>query len=854
MNEEIKKGKKRYFVLAFVFPIIAMFIGYVCNEVFPFGKKSILCSDLYNQYLPFFADLRDTLKNNGSLLYSWNLGLGSNFLALYAYYLASPFNWLLVLVPFQYLIEFMTVLIMLKLGLCGLSFAYYLSKHFNRNDFSISVFSLFYALCGFIGAYNWDIMWLDVVALAPLVILGLEQLVREKKWKLYCVSLALSITFNYYIAMIMCIFLVLYFIVQMLTLPKELFKPGHLLGAIGRFAFFSLLAAGMAAVLLFPVASALSATKYANSTFPKKWEFYFTPFQAFARHFMNVDTEIGQEHWPNLYCGVGIFFMLPMYILAKKISLREKIVYVLLMVFFLFSFSINGLAFIWHGMNYPNCLPSRQTFLYDFVIITLCYQVYVTSKEDRWWKYLLSGIAAAGLVAGCIFVSDKKEFPDHSYLLTGIFVAVEFLVFWLHQKTSYKKITAAIAFLLLFGELTENMTVSGILTSDRNNYVKDRDSYVYLLNEADLMENHDFYRIEMRERKTKNDAMYIGFHSATMFSSTTGEQLQKFYYELGISSSKVFYWDPTGTPLVNSMLGVRYLFSKKNDLSNPYYHLIDTRGDISLYQYTYSLPLGYMIPSDLEENWDYKEGTPARAQNNFVKALGIEKNILKKEEGMDNRNGESHYTVFEDGYYYVYVSYKKVDDIKMTVTKPDGSSDSRTFSQVQNDYLLDCGYCTVGTEIEFIPKEKGEEECNMELQIYQLQEDIVKEVVARMSEQTMQVTSYTDTVMEGEIDVTKPGKLVTSVPYEAGWTLYVDGEEKEVELFADTMIAVTLPEGTHTIKLVFYPMGLKNGIYTSIACWLVFLLLVLISNKRKRKQMEKEQVEEQAEESEFSTE
>lgn len=838
-----KNRKERWvFGLAFLMPVISMFIGYVINDVYPFGDQSILCSDLYNQYLPFFADLRDTLRNGGSLLFSWNLGLGSNFLALYAYYLASPFNWLLVFCPFKYLIEFMTVLIMVKMGLCGLSFAYYLSEHFQKKDFSVSIFSTVYAMCGFVCAYNWDIMWLDVIALTPLVILGLEKLVREKKWKLYCVSLALSILFNYYIAMILCIFLVLYFLIQLIILPEELFRPGHILGAAFQFAFFSLLAAGIAAVLLFPVASALSSTKYASSAFPEKWEFYFTPFEAFSRHFINVDTEIGQDHWPNLYCSVGIFFMLPMYFLAKKIGIREKITNMVLLVFFLFSFSVNGLAFIWHGLNYPNCLPARQTFLYDFVLIVMFYQVYTLYREEKWWKYAVSGFVAAGMITGCILIATKSEFPDYSFVLTCVFAGVEFLLFWLFQKSRFQKLFGVLAFLVLFAELTENMTVAGILTSNRNNYVKDRDSYVELVKEANQIEKDDFFRIEMRERRTKNDAMYIGFHSSTMFSSTTGEQLQKFYYELGIASSKVFYWNPTGTPLLNSMLGIRYLFSEKDNLTNPFYKLVDTKGNVSLYQYTHTLPLGYMIDAELEDKWNYKEGTPVKSQNELAKALGANGVLMESVNGMDNHEGESSILLFEEGYYYVYVAYKYVDDIKMTITYSDGSSINKTFKQVQNDYLLDCGYCPIGTEIVFIPKEKGEENCNMDLRPYRFNEACFEQAHRILSEQTMKVTSYSDTKLTGEIEVKEAGKLVTSIPYEAGWTLYVDGKETEIEFFADTMIAVSLPEGKHEIILKFYPVGLKEGILTSLICLSCFGLLLLLQRYRRKQDEGKEQI------------
>ena len=54
---------------------------------------------MYHQYAPFFSEFQYKLTHGGSLLYSWDIGMGVNFSALYAYYLASPFNWLLVLCP-----------------------------------------------------------------------------------------------------------------------------------------------------------------------------------------------------------------------------------------------------------------------------------------------------------------------------------------------------------------------------------------------------------------------------------------------------------------------------------------------------------------------------------------------------------------------------------------------------------------------------------------------------------------------------------------------------------------------------------------------------------------------------------
>ena len=58
---------------------------------------------MYHQYAPFFSEFQHKLRTGGSLLYSWDVGMGVNFAALYAYYLASPLNWLVILCPKAYI-------------------------------------------------------------------------------------------------------------------------------------------------------------------------------------------------------------------------------------------------------------------------------------------------------------------------------------------------------------------------------------------------------------------------------------------------------------------------------------------------------------------------------------------------------------------------------------------------------------------------------------------------------------------------------------------------------------------------------------------------------------------------------
>ena len=224
----IKNNKKMPLILAFCIPFFLALGVCIGHEIYPFGNQCFLHIDMYHQYAPFFTEFMNKLKSGSGLLYTWNLGLGTDFVSLMAYYLSSPFNWLLLLCPSNLVIEFMTVLILIKIGLSGLTFAFYLNRHYKDNGYRIALFAVFYALSGFMCAYNWDIMWLDTVVLLPLILLGLERLVEGKKMTLYVVTLAVSILSNYYISIMVCIYLVLYFVILILEQKSGILSLIHI--------------------------------------------------------------------------------------------------------------------------------------------------------------------------------------------------------------------------------------------------------------------------------------------------------------------------------------------------------------------------------------------------------------------------------------------------------------------------------------------------------------------------------------------------------------------------------------------------------------------------------------------------
>ena len=205
------QDNKFVFLSALVSLLIFLLIAF-CYDLVPFGDMTILRMDLYHQYGPLFAELYDRLTSGESLIYSWNSGLGSSFLGNFFNYLSSPLTIIILLFGHKNITEAISCLIMLKAVLSAASFTYYLKASQKQHNYTTAAFGVLYAFCGYFVAYYWNLMWLDAMVIFPIIILGIERIINKGKPALYCLSLTLMIFANYYMAYMVCIFSVLYFL------------------------------------------------------------------------------------------------------------------------------------------------------------------------------------------------------------------------------------------------------------------------------------------------------------------------------------------------------------------------------------------------------------------------------------------------------------------------------------------------------------------------------------------------------------------------------------------------------------------------------------------------------------------
>ncbi|MBR5565638.1 MAG: YfhO family protein [Roseburia sp.] len=840
INQE-KWEERLPLIAAFLIPLFIGIIVCIDHGVYPFGERCILKVDMYHQYAPFFSELREKLQNGESLLYSFNIGLGADFISLYAYYLASPLNWLLLLCPAKSVLEFMAFLTLLKLALSGLTFGYYLKCHYKINDLVLSVFATAYALSGYVAAYSWNIMWTDCIVLLPLIILGVERLVKEGDGRLYYVSLAVSVVSNYYISIMICLFLVLYF--GIIWLENE----GGKIKAIFNFAWYSLLAGGTGAILIIPEAIILSGSGSGTIKFPEKMEWYFNLVAQASRHLLLAENNTtAVPHWPNLYCGVFVLLFFVLYLLNGTIPWQQKIKRVIFLALLYVSFANNVLEFIWHGFDAPDSLPGRQAFLYIFLLLVLCYEAYIYRNELKMWQMVVALVADFVLLFACFKTYSGTDLAEEagfvakaenglSFLgvgfnqfdITAIFLLCygTLMVFMLLGNKRMKQLMCTFVLVFMLTELTVHFDTEGLGTTSRTSYMKGYEDYKNVLEIAKEKEKVSsetgavFYRVEQMERRTKNDSAFYNFPSATQFSSLMNIDVSHIYQYIGMEGGKNFYCYNGATPLFSSMLSMKYMISDSALEESPFRTFVASNGDVYLYENTYSLPLGYIVPENAVTDWQGKGKDDLTNINSLAVLLGADSSFLVPVSTTDEE-GVSTLEVLQDGYYYM--SRGKIKFDSLTMESSDGRS--KNYAKTSHNYFLDLGYAKTGDVI----KVKNKEEETLDTQGYYVDVNVLEKTYNRLNSQTMKLTRNTITELEGTIDVTEAGYLVLSIANEPGWTLYVDGVETEKEIFGEAFIATYLDEGTHVIQLNYETPGFGTGAVVSGICVLAFFVTITL--------------------------
>lgn len=854
--------------------LVCMVLCYSFLGVWPVGTKSVMLVDMHHQYAPLLAQMRDTILNGQSLLYSFDLGMGASYLPLIGYYCASPFNLLLLLFPERLLTEAILVITLLKNALIAAFFATALQYIYKRKSYAISAVSVMFSLSMYMIAYSWNIMWLDVIMMLPLVVMGFEQMMREKKFVLYTLSLAYALFVNYYIAFMLCVFMVLYFIVYAL---RE--KHGSMEVATGflRFGGYSVLAASLSALLLVPVALSLGTTSASSGGFAAVWNSNFDFFDLLGRHLYGVEPTIRSGNLPNIYCGVLVLLAVPLFATNKSISGRRRATMLGLLALLAVSFCVNNMDLLWHGLHSPNDLPYRFSFLYSFVLLLITYELLINLDgiQPKSLGASLIGVAAY-LVLEEKFGGEAYDFKA-LYLSFGLILLYALVILMVQQKKLLKDAGMILLLVIVVAEMI-TCTNKTFLKLNSNEYFTNHGDYVdnditkALTRAVKTMEDFGdsetdkgFYRVEFLPRRTCADTALYDYNGITIFASSNPYENTRFMGSLGYAVNGVnSYLYRAFCPVADSLMGIRYVAMNSEYQASPQLkqRQLVTCGSstYTIYENPNALSVGYFVDS-AAKSWSYNyynayesnnslmkalTGNPGNAKdgNNVFSCLAVESSGEATSSGQSiSFDGTATYNVpvTEAGQLYVYVDCRAAKTISVAATYGSGDSGSSHSWPVtpHEPNMIYAGNVKVGDNISVTLT--SESYSSGAIYAMLLNEDVYNRQMQTLHANEMQVEKFTDTKVTGTLSAPREGAVMTSIVYDKGWTVKVDGKKVKTYAIANSMLSFDVSRGQHTITMTFFPTGLLLGIVLFVLGVVAFVFLLLLKkhpekmNKAKKK-------------------
>lgn len=858
--------KKKIFIYltAFVIPAAILCTAFAQAGIYPFGNKQVLIIDAWHQYYPFLTEFRRKIRAGESLLYCWRLGMGSGWMPVAAYYLMSPLNLLFVVCPQALLREVFALMILLKIGLAGACCAFSLHRTEGLGGYGTVIFSSFYALCGWVLGYYWNIMWLDTFALFPLTAAGTTLLVKERKYKLYTLSLAAAILTNYYIGMIVCIFTVLYFFIQCIGDGQH---GKAFADSLGLITLCSAMAVMMSAVVILPSFAALQQAAQEKSA-PQKLQVMWGWAETLART-LAYTKPTSLTGPPNIYCGVLCIILLLVFYRLSAVSRKEKVLSGILLLVFFLSMNINLLDYVWHGLRVPNQLPYRYTFIFSYLVILAAYRAYL--KADGLKPTDMKYVCATGIgyFAVLAIQTAADGTKDRLWLFLGknlLLVAAVLGILYLFVKRKLNKavftlLLAAIAGCELFPTTLAAPEAVGV--TERSKYPDQYEEVQTLLNEtADKEDAEDFYRVEFTKRYSRNPSVLYGYDGCDIFTSSISGTVRDTFKNMGLvaDDNGLWYYYQNSTPVNNMFLNLKYLISRDYRIPNKeYLSEAGQEGNVCCYQNQAYLPIGFMVKKEMAD-FDFNGNTPFEKQNHLLKtASGITEDVFEpldiayvSHENVDvtrwdygtysygpmaDADGTSpekfvyHYVMPADGCAYVYMDMNLHESKSVTVG---GETQSESY-EIEKGNIFPAGTYQEGeafsVEAELDAGRSGE------LKIYAgiFHQDVFDRAYQILKTQTMHVSETTSASIRGTITSEKEGLLYTSIPYETGWNVYVDGKKADITKIFSSFIGVMLPAGKHEVQFRYEPVHVFIAILLSLLGTGIFVCFCIW--KRRKRQM-----------------
>lgn len=855
--------------LSFLLPALILLVSYFIFGVWPFGKESVLSLDLNGQYVYYYDHMYDVIYGGESLFYSWSRNLSGEWMGIIGYYLGSPFNWIVWLLPRAWILEGLLAMMCVKVGAIGLAMSVYLSRGKRFKKLTVIIFSVCYALCAYTITQTMNPMWLDGVIALPLICLGIERFIDQGRFRLLVAAWVYAFVTCFYIGFMLAIFSAIYFYFYILITKNERAREhffGKMFGALG----LGVTAVLISCFMLIPVYESLSYGKFEFSTPNYEVVENFPIIETFDKLLPNSYDTVRMTGLPFLYCGVITVLLLPSYFFHSKIRRSERIGYGLLLLFMFLCMYIRPVDMMWHGGQMPNWLPYRYSFILSFLMVVCAATAFDRLKE---LSAKTIGVTCVGWLAVMIYqesmdnyvpdLNNGRDTLDNFSVIIPAMIIVVILTAMLVQlrrglnfdlRKNMSKVLSVIILIAVCGEAMYN-AVGQIHTQDRDIVYSNHDSYVDVIFPVrdkvnEIKEEDDgFYRIEKLFFRTVNDPLAIGAYGLSHSSSTLNAQPIELLSRLGFTSRSHYTRYSGATLITSSLFGVKYELTTPNNTTGD---IKDAHLPITVTQNKYALPINYIADNNIQ-GLELTDDDPFAAQTELLNALigkdyqyyeriyDVDLKTINLNQG-STTDGHHSFAVVTSGqtasltytfdmpktgelYMYLPSIYERAVNINLN------GSDKGQYFEGDNNYMRNFGEFQQGEHITLVLTLTKDNLYFREAQFAIMDKEQVQTALSELLELNSETLCYqgdSTTHIVTEVNCDADRTLFTTIPDEKGWTVFVDGRRTDYLVTVDSLIAIPLAEGYHKVEMRFLTAGYPAAVLLSIAGVIIFIGLIIL--------------------------
>ncbi len=850
---------------SFLIPVILMGAYFAYRQMAPFGPSSLLTVDLGQQYVDFFAYLRNIILHHpGSLFYSFSKGLGGEMLGTNAYYLFSPLNLILIFFPGKWLTSGVMALTLLRYGLAGMAFAWLLLKTRLQSGFRIWAFSTAYALNGWMIANQLNIIWLDALVILPLIIWGLLRLIHDGHPGTYIAWLAVMMIDNYYMAWMICLFTILVVCWQLPTLADWRTR----LKTTGVYLASSIASAGIAAVTLLPTIYALTTSKgtYTEAIISSKLE--YQPLKILGKLVPgSFDFNQMPSGQPNIYIGMLPMIGAALYFFNVHIKWSQRLVAGLVTIFFILSFCYEPLDLLWHAGQFPVWYPYRFSFIFAFWCILLAARVLQPSYQLQW-----PGALAILIISGLVFWVTgqlKLAYLSTSQRLIGLgFVVVSLAALMIARRNSPRLYDFLIVLIVAC-----DVGTSAFTSLNKISYVSQAEfgKYTQQLDQASQqLKHHDsgFYRVAKTFMRTKDDPMQGDFYSADHFGSTLEPPIPAFMGAIGQPAGDGFVSYDNGTQVSDALLGFKYTMTARHhgiEDGEQIMPLSGYRPDwarlkkvnqtrmITSRENPAALPIAFGASSEIfqlgkatldplgyqSQIFQALAGRPINQPlfivqnftsvsfNNVQAAHQITGTTFKKQNLLKPATIKLKFTPPTNDSYYLTLGPEVKDSASISLNRRDFSQ----YDTYRDTVVINLAHHQKGKPVTITFRLKKTSAWLQNVSVYRLNQRAFNASLSTLQQSPLKIQKATPTSIKGTVHIHRgQSALMTTIPAAAGWHVRIDGHRVQPRSVISTFMALPITSGTHRVGFYYRPPFLILGVIVTV----VSLGLTWYITKRQR--------------------